>query len=80
MNYGKKKIQHLDLEGRSKIAFFFADYMVTYLENIMEYRKKLLILICEFSKLARHKMNTQHSIVFLYTNNEKWEIKKNAKI
>lgn len=50
--------------------------MVTYLENIMEYRKKLLILICEFSKLARHKMNTQHSIVFLYTNNEKWEIKK----
>ena len=43
---------------------------------MMKYRKKLLILTCEFSKFARHKMNIQHSIVFLYSSNEKWEIKK----
>ena len=35
--------------------------------------RKLLELICEFSKVAGSKINTQKSHAFLYTNNEKPE-------
>ena len=34
---------------------------------------KLLELISEFSKVAGYKINTQKSLAFLYTNNEKSE-------
>ena len=34
---------------------------------------KLLELINEYSKVAEYKINTQKSLVFLYTNNEKTE-------
>ena len=37
--------------------------------------RKLLELISEFSKVAGYKINTQKSLAFLYTNNEKSEIK-----
>ena len=44
---------------------------------IIEYSKdsirKLLELISEFSKVAGHNINTQKSLAFLYTNNEKSE-------
>ena len=33
--------------------------------------RKLLELISEFSKIAGYKINTQKSLAFLYTNNEK---------
>ena len=35
--------------------------------------RKLLELISEFSKVAGYKINTQQSLAFLYTNNEKSE-------
>ena len=35
--------------------------------------RKLLELINEFSKVAGYKINTQESVRFLYTNNEKSE-------
>ena len=35
--------------------------------------RKLLELISEFSKVAGQKINTQKSLAFLYTNNEKSE-------
>ena len=35
--------------------------------------RKLLELISEFSKLAGYRINTQKSLAFLYTNNEKSE-------
>ena len=35
--------------------------------------RKLLELINEFGKVAGYKMNTQKSVVFLYTNNERSE-------
>ena len=35
--------------------------------------RKLLELISEFSKVAGYKINTQKSLVFLLTNNEKLE-------
>ena len=44
-----------------------------YIENPKDSIRKLLELISEFSKVAGHKINTQKSLAFLYTNNEKPE-------
>ena len=48
--------------------------MITrYIENPKDSIRKLLELIIEFSKVAGYKVNTQKSLAFLYTNNEKSE-------
>ena len=44
-----------------------------YIENPKDSIRKLLKLISEFSKVAGYKINTQESLAFLYTNNEKSE-------
>ena len=49
----------------------FADDMVLYIENPKDSIRKLLELISEFSKVAGYEINTQKSLAFLYTNNEK---------
>ena len=49
----------------------FADDMLLYIENPKDSIRKLLQLISEFSKVAGYKINTQKSLAFLYTNNEK---------
>ena len=51
----------------------FADDMILYIENPTGSIKKLLELISEFSKVAGYKVNTQKSLAFLYTNNERSE-------
>ena len=45
--------------------------MILYIENPKDSIRKLLELISEFSKVAGYKINTQKSLAFLYTNNEK---------
>ena len=47
--------------------------MILYTENPKDSIRKLLELISEFSKVAGYKINTQKSLAFLYTNNEKLE-------
>ena len=47
--------------------------MILYTENPKDSIRKLLELISEFSKVAGYKINTQKSLAFLYTNNEKSE-------
>ena len=47
--------------------------MILYIENPKDSTRKLLELINEYSKVARYKINTQKSLAFLYTNNEKVE-------
>ena len=47
--------------------------MILYIENPKDTIRKLLELISEFSKVAGYKINTQISLVFLYTKNEKSE-------
>ena len=47
--------------------------MLLYIENPKDCIRKLLELISEFSKVAGCKINTQKSLEFLYTNNEKSE-------
>ena len=51
----------------------FADDMILYIENPKDSIRKLLELISEFSKVAGYKINTQKSLSFLSTNNEKSE-------
>ena len=47
--------------------------MILYIENPNDSIRKLLELISEFSKVVGYKINTQKSLAFLYTNNEKSE-------
>ena len=49
--------------------------MILYIENPKDTIRKLLELISEFSKVTGYKINTQKSLAFLYTNNEKSERK-----
>ena len=47
--------------------------MILYIEKPNDSIRKLLQLISEFNKVAGYKINTQKSLAFLYTNNEKSE-------
>ena len=47
--------------------------MILYMENSKHSIRKLLERISDFSKVAGYKINTQKSLAFLYTNNEKSE-------
>ena len=49
----------------------FADDMILYIENPKDSTRKFLELISEYHKVAGYKINTQKSLAFLYTNNEK---------
>ena len=51
----------------------FEDDMILYIENPKDSIRKLLELISEFNKVAGYKINTQKSLAFLCTNNEKSE-------
>ena len=46
---------------------------VCYIENPKDTTRKLLELINEQSNIAGYKINTQKSLEFLYTNNQKTE-------
>ena len=48
-------------------------YMILYIENPKDSIIKLLELTSEFSKVAGYKINTEKTLEFLYTNNEKSE-------
>ena len=47
--------------------------MILYIENPKDSIRKLLELISELRKVSGYKINTQKSLAFLYTNNEKSE-------
>ena len=60
--------------GKEEVKLsLFADDMTLYIENPKDSTRKLLELINEYSKVAGYKINTQKSLAFLYTNNEKTE-------
>ena len=58
----------------------FADDMILYIETPNDSTRKLLELINEYSKVAGYKINTEKSLSFLYTNNEKTESEIKEKI
>ena len=47
--------------------------MILYIENPHDSIRRLLELINEYSKVAGYKINTEKSLAFIYTNNEKIE-------
>ena len=55
------------------MGFNYADDMIPYIENPKDSTRKLLKLINEYSKAAGYKINTEKSLAFLYTHNEKTE-------
>ena len=60
--------------GKEEVKLsLFADDMILYMENPKDSTRKLLELINEYSQVAGYKINTQKSLAFLYTNNEKAE-------
>ena len=60
--------------GKEEVKLsLFEDEMTLYIENPKDAVRKLLELINEFGKVAGYKINTQKSVAFLYTNNERSE-------
>ena len=68
----EKEIKGIQIREEVKLSLFAGD-MILYIENPKDTIRKLLELNGEFSKIARYKINTQKSVAFLYTNNEKSE-------
>ena len=69
----RKKIKGIQIGKEEVKLSLFADDMILYIENPKDTTIKLLGLISEYSKVAGYKINTQKSLAFLYTNNEKTE-------
>ena len=68
----EKEIKGIQIGKEVKLSLF-ADDMILYIENPKDSTRKLLELINEYSKVAGYKINTEKSLAFLYTNNEKTE-------
>ena len=66
----EKEIRRIQIGKEVKLSPF-AGNMILYIENPKDSIRILLELISEFSKVAGYKINTQKSLAFLYTNNEK---------
>ena len=66
------EIKEIQIGKEVKLSLF-ADDMILYIENPKDSTRKLLELINGYSKVAGQKINTQKSLAFLYTNNEKLE-------
>ena len=60
--------------GKEEVKLsLFSDDMILYIENPKDDTNKLLQFINEFSKVAGYKINSQKSLVYLYTNNKRSE-------
>ena len=69
----EEEIKGIQIRKEEVKLSLFADDMILYSENPKDSIRKLLELIIEFSEAAGYKINTQKSLAFLYTNNEKSE-------
>jgi len=69
----EKEIKTIQIGKEEVKLSLFADGMILYIDNPKDSTRKLLELINEYSKVAGYKINTQKSLAFLYTNNEKTE-------
>ena len=72
-NQRRKRIKGIQIGKEEVKLTLFADDMILYIEKPKDTIRKLLELISEFNKVAGYKINTQKSLTFLYTNNEKSE-------
>ena len=68
----EKEIKGIQFVKEAKLSLF-ADDMILYIENPKDSTRKLLELINKCSKVVGYTINTQKSLEFLYTNNNKTE-------
>ena len=69
----EKEIKGIQI-GKEEAKFSLcADDMIFYIENPKDTTRQLLELINEYNKVSGYKINTQKSLAFLNTNNEKTE-------
>ena len=68
----EREVEGIQIGKEIKLSLF-ADDMNFYIENPKDCTRKLLELFNEYSKIAGYKVNTQKSLAFLYTDNEKTE-------
>ena len=69
----EKEIKGIQIGKEEVKLSLFSEDITLYIENPNDSTRKLLELINEYSKVAGYKINTQKSLAFLYTNNEKTE-------
>ena len=69
----EKEIKGIQIGKEEVKLSLFADDMILYVENSKDSIRKLLGIISEFHKVAGYKINTQKSLAYLYTDNEKSE-------
>ena len=69
----EKEIKGIQIGKEEVKLSLIADDMIIYIGNPKDTTRKLLELINEYSKVAEYKINTQKSLAFLYTHNEKTE-------
>ena len=67
----EKEIKGIQVRKKEVKLSLFADDMILDIENPKDSIRKLLELIMEFSKVTGYKVNTQKSLAFLHTDNEK---------
>ena len=67
----QRRIKGIQIGKEVKLSLFADD--ILYIGNTKDATRKLLKLIREFGKVAGYKINTQKSLAFLYTNNQRSE-------
>ena len=67
----EKEIKGIQIGKEEVKLSLFPDDMILYTENPKDSTRKLLHLINKYSKVSGYKINTQKSLAFLYTKNEK---------
>ena len=65
----EKEMKGIQIEKEVKLSLFVGD-MILYIGNPKDTNRKFLELICEFSKVAGYKINTEKSLAFLCTKSE----------
>jgi len=70
----EKEIKGIQI-GKEEVKLFANDIILS-IKNCKDTTRKLLELVNDYSKVAGYEINTQKSLAFLYTNNEKTEIKE----
>ena len=69
----EKEIKGIQIGKEEVKLSLFAYDMILYIENPKDSTRILLEIIKEYSEVVGYKSNTQKSLTFLYTNNEKTE-------
>ena len=67
----QKDIKAIQIGQEEVKLSLFTDDMILYIENPKDSTPRLLELIQQFGSVAGYKINTQKSVAFLDTNNEK---------